>query len=616
MPGVENILLRGSSLASVFLLFSTALLAVSPLTEAAASYDTQVTVQPYSVKTGVTVNPVLMVTNTGTIKYSTLVVVVRIYPESSSPMTQDQIKTIYNLGIGNSTNLTFTYTPEIPGYYSMRVQFYNSTYASPNYITENTVDRIFLAAKTSTTYGATGGTSTSYTMCFVILVMGVIIAVVSVVVFLATRKKKAQKPSMTAAAMPVQSNAPQVHMQAPNYYPYSQPQEPIPLVPSRSYGYRAPVEPVVARPAPEGYKQAPDYYSRPEQQLPLSYDQEPPLSYGNQDSVESVTESPEPVPEPQISDTITQPKSVEVKREWEYLGGEIRIKVAVLNKSPSLIADVRLRPIFKDEVFAQDKVEPTSLIIKEGEIHLGYIEPGEKRVCSIYFDPLICTTSEIEGLLHYRDSTGKLITLAVLPIKISVACPLFFTPESASIAAVRNLVQNNLEKKDSKVYMIPTNLAAERAFILTREVIQLHSVRHVKDFITHSPYTAEAWFYGLTKDNQRPFIILVRGFEKDRTLVITAYSESAQNICGLLAEIHSQFNIKLTDARYINQPLKQITNITIRDSIINRSSLLFGTGAGAEPNNPLMETEGLTCPGCHKKVKPNWKNCPYCEMQL
>jgi hypothetical protein len=283
------------------------------------------------------------------------------------------------------------------------------------------------------------------------------------------------------------------------------------------------------------------------------------------------------------STSIIPPSSppVEVQREWEYFGGSIRLKVAIINRLDSLIVDVRLRPVFSEEAFILDRVEPSTIPMKDGEAYLGNVKPREKRTCAIYLDPLICTTSDLEAFVYYRDTQGCLQTLTITPVKIPVACPIFFTPEAASVASVRNLVDNVLERKDSKVYMIPPTLEPSKVFTLAKEVVQMHPIRHVKDFAEANPWRAEGWYYGLTKDNQRPFVIVVRVFGDNNTIALMAYAESAQNICGLLADIHTGLNKMLLDARYITQPIKQITNVTIRDSVINRSTIL-SSSTGSE----------------------------------
>ncbi|UCF08066.1 MAG: hypothetical protein JSW28_10585, partial [Thermoplasmata archaeon] len=48
-------------------------------------------------------------------------------------------------------------------------------------------------------------------------------------------------------------------------------------------------------------------------------------------------------------------------------------------------------------------------------------------------------------------------------------------------------------------------------------------------------------------------------------------------LTGLLAELGHNLDRALKE-KGITQPIQQVTNITIKDSIVQRSSLLFGTG--------------------------------------
>ena len=85
------------------------------------------------------------------------------------------------------------------------------------------------------------------------------------------------------------------------------------------------------------------------------------------------------------------------------------MKVAIINEMPSVITDVTFRPIVEEKVFRFGHIEP-DYIVKNSEILLGNINPREKKTVALHFDPMICTTSNINGTLSYKDASGTLAT--------------------------------------------------------------------------------------------------------------------------------------------------------------------------------------------------------------
>ncbi|UCF08068.1 MAG: hypothetical protein JSW28_10595 [Thermoplasmata archaeon] len=269
-----------------------------------------------------------------------------------------------------------------------------------------------------------------------------------------------------------------------------------------------------------------------------------------------------------------------ILRETEFFRGFIRMKVAVQNDMPSVITDVTFKPIVDEKVFRLSHIEP-DYIIKYGEILLGNVNPREKKTVAVYFDPMICTTSNLNGTISYKDSRGNFRTGVMKPKEVNVICPIFFTEDTANPAMLVNLVKNVLKHQDSKVFNIPQGLPPTKAFEITKEAIQQRHIKFIRDFHQKSPYIAEAWYYGITKVKQYQMVIRCDVREETNSIQIFVASSDERALTGLLAELGHNLEKALKE-KGISQPITQVTNITIKDSIVQRSSLLFGTEAEGE----------------------------------
>ncbi len=263
-----------------------------------------------------------------------------------------------------------------------------------------------------------------------------------------------------------------------------------------------------------------------------------------------------------------------ILRETEFFRGFIRMKVAVQNDMSSVLTDVSYKPIFDEKVLRLNHIEP-DYIIKNGEIRLGNLNPKERKAIAIYFDPMMCTKSNIDGTISYKDAGGNFKTGTMRAMEVNIICPIFFTEETANPAMLINLVKNVLKHQDSKVYNIPQDLTSSKAFEISKEAIQQRDIKHIRDFRQKSPYVAESWYYGVTKVNQNQMVIRSEIRDETNSIQIFVASSDEKALTGLLAELGHNLDTALKE-KGITQPIQQVTNITIKDSIVQRSSLLFG----------------------------------------
>ncbi len=103
-----------------------------------------------------------------------------------------------------------------------------------------------------------------------------------------------------------------------------------------------------------------------------------------------------------------------------------------------------------------------------------------------------------------------------------------------------------------------------------RDVMLLHDVRHIKTFKTTDEKTYEAWYYGKTKVTKKDLVIKCCLRRDTESIEVFAAGNDPADITGLLAEIGRNLAKEFERLGKV-QP---VFNITIKDSIIQRSNLL------------------------------------------
>jgi len=267
-------------------------------------------------------------------------------------------------------------------------------------------------------------------------------------------------------------------------------------------------------------------------------------------------------------------KNLELKpkiiRESEFFGGCIRVKISVKNTSGLVIADATLELESDDRILHFDRCEP-EYPEKKGKILLGNLDPNTDRTIALYLDPLICAKegTNVNCRVFYKDAYGNSDMVQMEPLKIKVICPIFRTERDINIGRLKELV-SGLSFHDSKVYTIPKRVEPAELLGTCRDVVLLHDVRHIKTFKTTDEITYEAWYYGKTKVTKKDLVIKCCLRRDTESIEVFAAGDDPSDITGLLAEIGR--NLAKEFERL--GKMQPVFNITIKDSIIQRSNLL------------------------------------------
>lgn len=261
---------------------------------------------------------------------------------------------------------------------------------------------------------------------------------------------------------------------------------------------------------------------------------------------------------------------LQILRETEFYQGFIRFKMSITNESPLIMADVILDFYFEEALLRIDRHEP-DFQLKNGKIFLGNIHSGESKSVAVYFDPLMCSRgTEINCQVTYRDAGGMLGSAFMEPKMVSVVCPILNTDSDINIGRLKEFIEV-LPSRDSKVYEIQSGFDISRLVHIAREVVEKHDVRHIRTLHTKDKKECEVWYYGKTKVHQEDIVIKLFLLVETQSLELFAASERTEVLTGLLAEVGRNLKNNL-EARAAGRG--NVINLTIKDSVIQRSSLL------------------------------------------
>jgi len=229
-------------------------------------------------------------------------------------------------------------------------------------------------------------------------------------------------------------------------------------------------------------------------------------------------------------------EEVILKGELEFYQGFVRLKVAAKNSLDMTITDCSFKLVYDSSLLRLDHIEP-SYTLKGDEVSMGIIEPSVKKTVAFYMDPQLCSESFLEGVLSYKDVRGYLQTVTLARKLASVVCPIFFTDENINTAMLKRMVEEELDRKDSKVFKLPDGIDPKKTFELGKAAVKYHDVRLVREFVEETPFVGEAWYYGKVKGREDKLVIKVRVMGVHNILELYVASGSKLMLTGLLAEL-------------------------------------------------------------------------------
>ncbi|MDW7731268.1 MAG: hypothetical protein SCH66_02435 [Methanolobus sp.] len=315
---------------------------------------------------------------------------------------------------------------------------------------------------------------------------------------------------------------------------------------------------------------------------------------------------------------------LQVLRETEFFHGFIRLKMSVSNVSSLVVTDVALEFDFDEDILRIGRFEP-AYSKKNGKLVLGSIEGNSSKSVAVYFDPLICSRStEIKCQVFFKDAKGQLQNTLMQAKRIAVTCPIMKTDSDINIGMLKEFL-GKLPFSDSKVYRVESLSDIGVMVTVCRETVQKHDVRHIRSFRTTDDRIHESWYYGKTKVNGHVVILKVTIYEETGSIELFGATETAESLVGLLAELGRELQQAIISLTSGNGNVSQIVNVTIKDSIIQRSNLLNScdisgacTGDVVIDDSIILRTDMAAnyCSSCGSKLISTANFCAGCGARV
>jgi len=226
----------------------------------------------------------------------------------------------------------------------------------------------------------------------------------------------------------------------------------------------------------------------------------------------------------------TQVRPVEVKREYDYLGGNIRFKIAVRNESPTTVSKIRVM------------LTPTDQFKYEAEVKaVDNLGPGESRGVDFLLTPMTCGKSMVYGTVSYMDAFGKPNSLTVDPKEIWVKCPLVTSVK----AELKDLLEWQASLQSGMASLSFDQLTKKNAFELVTNQISALDLA----VVTYDDDQFKAIYSGIAKVTNTKMIVEVETYEDTIKLVI--WASSLNQVTGFLAYIKNLIVVALNMAKGI-----------------------------------------------------------------
>jgi len=241
--------------------------------------------------------------------------------------------------------------------------------------------------------------------------------------------------------------------------------------------------------------------------------------------LEALIRKPEMPPTPLPPPIETKPpETVELKREYDYLGGNIRFKIAVQNNSPTMISKIRVM------------LTPTDQFKFEAEVKsVETLGPGESRGIDFLLTPMTCGKSQVFGTVSYLDAFGHPTSLTVAPKEIWVKCPLVTSVK----ADMKELLAWQSELQSGMSSISFTGLDSKNAFDIVSSQISALDLA----VVTLDDRLLKVIYSGLAKVTNTKIIVELETYPDAIKLVV--WAADLKQVTGFLAYIKNLVYIAL-----------------------------------------------------------------------
>jgi len=287
---------------------------------------------------------------------------------------------------------------------------------------------------------------------------------------------------------------------------------------------------------------------------------------------------------------------VSIIREYEFIGGQVRFKVGLINNTRNPLTNFKITFDIPDALkwfMHEPKYER-----KGDSIHIPKLGVKEKKAVSLYLEPINCMTSSINATVGFFDAKDRPQAVIMKPKKISITCPLFFTEKEANLARVKRL-HKTLNHRDMKILPI---INIEKIALIYNSAIDMlgkYDIKLIyKDFSEQEDF-GEAWFYGITKVKKNKIVTNLILDGENHILELEVSGDSEEQITAFLAEIGEKIREQLIQLNIITENDKFFD---IRTMISTGECPFCGSPISEEQVQIYQSGQSITCKYCQENL--------------
>ncbi len=287
--------------------------------------------------------------------------------------------------------------------------------------------------------------------------------------------------------------------------------------------------------------------------------------------------------------------------ELEYEGGYVVQSLTIRNNTLFDVRSGELRVGLDENVIRLSHTSP-QLPVSANSVSLGLIPKGAERRTRVYFDPQISTGTYLDTSLIYVDNGGRYRSASIDRMNVNIEPPSVMSDANVNIAALKGIIVTEARYQDSRIYGIDPKVPIAEVLGIAKEAILETNFTKVRD--TRSRDMESSWFFATSQDRTDKVIVRASVMTSTRTLEIFAACSRREHLAPVLVDISRRVTDKLGKRWRQLQPVTQV-NVEIKDSIIQRSNLDFGTLASGAPGTVNVSDSVITRSSVGAPVESN-----------
>ncbi len=222
---------------------------------------------------------------------------------------------------------------------------------------------------------------------------------------------------------------------------------------------------------------------------------------------------------------LSDKSTIEVVRDYDFVGGQLHYKCAIRNNSSMAIHSVK---VILDV--------PSSYKIKQPLISIPVIESKNSRGVDFYLEPKQCGISSIGGTVIYKDAEGNKHSIHIKKKEVQIKCPLVVSC-LATIEDIQLTIQDL--PNDARAFLIADldSRLAFRSAVRTIKRFEVSTVTSHEESDAKGKYEAESWHCSEAKIGGGRIITRIYVSEANQSLEVRIWTAHAGQLTGFLAKV-------------------------------------------------------------------------------